>query len=173
MVSDAFGPWHEFYMLLGAASGTMVALLFVAASVAAGVFSSDRPAALRMFLSASVVHFSGILAVGLTVLAPLKDWTIFGALVSACGAFGLGYYGVTWYGAVRDGLSKSIGLDDRFWYAVLPAIGYLCETATGIAVIARVTDGTVALAVAMVILLFVGIHNSWDITVWTITRRKQ
>ena len=170
-LSDAFGPWHEFYMLLGTASATMVALLFVAASVASGVFSTDRPAALRMFLSASVVHFGGILAVCLLVLAPLHSWEPFGALVFGCGAFGLGYYILTWIGAVRDGLSKAIGLDDRCWYAVFPVIGYLCEAGSGIALIVHCNDGAMALAGTMVILLIVGIHNAWDITIWTITRK--
>ena len=69
---DALAHWHEFYMLLGTAAGTLVGLLFVAATVGAGVFSSDRPAPLRIFLSASVVHFSSVLMVSLIVLAPVE-----------------------------------------------------------------------------------------------------
>jgi len=33
-LAEALGRWHEFYMLLGGASATMVGLLFVAATVA-------------------------------------------------------------------------------------------------------------------------------------------
>jgi hypothetical protein len=32
-LADALAHWHEFYLLLGTAAGTLVALLFVAASV--------------------------------------------------------------------------------------------------------------------------------------------
>jgi hypothetical protein len=46
------------YALLGTAAGTLVGLLFVAATVATGIFPTDRPAPLRVFLSATVVHFS-------------------------------------------------------------------------------------------------------------------
>jgi hypothetical protein len=82
---DALGRWHEFYMLLGTASATLVGLLFVAATVGSGVFSAERRAPLRVFVSASVVHFSGILAVCLIVLAPLQSEVLFGALMCAAG----------------------------------------------------------------------------------------
>jgi hypothetical protein len=59
--AQALAPWYGFYALLGTASATMVGLLFVAASVAGGVFSQNRSGALPIFLSASVVHFSSIL----------------------------------------------------------------------------------------------------------------
>ena len=88
-LAEATAHWHEFYTLLGTASATLVGLLFVAASVSSGVFSSDRRAPLRMFMSASVVNFSGILAVCLIGLAPLRDWTTFGVLIAGGGVFGL------------------------------------------------------------------------------------
>ena len=73
-LAQEMARWHEFYALLGTASATLVGLLFVAATVSSGVFSSNRRAPLRVFLSATVVHFSGILAVCLIALAPLQSW---------------------------------------------------------------------------------------------------
>jgi hypothetical protein len=70
-VIDSLVRWHEYYMLLGTASATMVGLLFVAVTVGSGVFTGNRRAPLRVFVSASVVHFCGILAVCRIVLAPL------------------------------------------------------------------------------------------------------
>ena len=37
-LADALRPWHDFYTLFGAASATLIGLLFVAASVGTGVF---------------------------------------------------------------------------------------------------------------------------------------
>jgi hypothetical protein len=171
-LTDAMAPWHEFYTLLGTASATMVGLLFVAASVASGVFSADRRAPLRVFLSASVVHFGSILAASLIVLAPVGDWVLFGALVLGCGVFGLGYSCLAWRDTVRDGLSKRIEWDDRTWYIVLPIVCYVCETGAGVALVLGSSLGCAGLAVSVGMLLVVGIHNAWDITVWTITRRR-
>jgi hypothetical protein len=163
-------PWHEFYGLLGQASATMVGLLFVAASVGAGIFSQSRRGALRMFLSASVVQFGCILAGCLVVLAPVPRWDYLGALIAACGFLGLAYSAIAWRDAVRDGLSARIGLEDRIWYAVAPALGYCLQVAAGIAFILQQHFACAGLAAAMAALLLVAIHNAWDITVWSITR---
>ena len=110
---DALTHWHEFYALLGTAAGTLVGLLFVAATVAAGVFPSDRQAPLRIFLSATVVHFSSVLIVSLILLAPIENWTLLGVVVLVCGLIGIAYYGLVCRDATRDGLMAAIDLEDR------------------------------------------------------------
>jgi hypothetical protein len=169
---EAMSQWHEFYTLLGTASATMVGLLFVATTVGSGVFSSGRRAPLRIFLSASVINFSSVLVASLVVVAPGQSWESLGVMIALCGVFGLAYYGVVTREAIRDGLIKSVDLEDRTWYGVLPVIVYLFETACGVAVAMHLELGCVALAVSMGLLLVIGIHNAWDITVWTMTRRR-
>jgi len=73
---------------------------------------------------------------------------------------------------MRDGLSVRIAWDDRLWYMTLPIIAYLFETASGALLAVRLDLGCVALALAVGILLVIGIHNAWDITVWSITRPR-
>lgn len=171
-LTDALAPWHEYYALLGTASATMVALLFVAASVGTGVFSGDRRAPLRVFLSASVVHFSVILAACLIVLAPVGNWIAFGVMILGCGMFGLAYCGLSWRDMLRDGMFASIDLEDRIWYIAMPIVGYLAVAASGIMLLSRLMVGSTALALSTGTLLAVGIHNAWDITVWSMTRRR-
>ncbi|HEX3348537.1 MAG TPA: hypothetical protein VHS58_10615 [Acetobacteraceae bacterium] len=169
---QSLAPWHDFYTLLGEASATMTGLLFVAASVGAAVFSQNRPGALRMFLSASVVQFASILSGSLIVLAPLQQWEQVGGMILACGVVGLLYSALAWRDARRDGLTARIDLEDRVWYALAPAAGYLVEAGAGFALILRSGAACAALAVAMGLLLLVAIHNAWDITVWSVTRRR-
>jgi len=171
-LGDALSRWHEFYALLGAASGTLVGLLFVAATVAAGVFSTNRQAPLRVFLSASVVQFASVLVVSLIMLAPIASWIALGIMVLACGLTGLAYYGLVVRDAAHDGLLANIDLEDRTWYVVLPIIAYLTEAAAGVVLAVMSEPGCPVLAAAAGMLLVVGIHNAWDITVWTITRRQ-
>jgi hypothetical protein len=172
-LTQALAPWHDFYTLLGAASATMIGLLFVAVSVGSGVFSQSRPGPLRIFLSASVVQFGCVLGNCLLVLAPLDRWELLGGVVLACGVAGLGYAGMAWRDTVRDGLSAKIDLEDRIWYAVAPAIGYLILAAAGAALIAGRALGCVLHAVAVGGMLLVAIHNAWDITVWSVTRSNR
>jgi hypothetical protein len=75
--------------------------------------------------------------------------------------------------AERDGLAARIDLEDRVWYAVLPVVAYLFVAASGIMLALRAEAGWMSLAVSLGALLLVGIHNAWDITVWSITRRRE
>lgn len=171
-LSDALETWHEFYSLAGTASATLVGLLFVAASVGSGVFSHDRPAPLRVFLSASIVNFSSVLAACLVLLSPIESWLLLGLAVVACGMIGLVHCGVGLRDSMRSDLFAKIDLEDRTWYLVMPMTGYLLEAASGVSLALRWPQGCGALAVAVGLLLMVGIRNSWDITVWTVARRS-
>jgi hypothetical protein len=172
LLHDTLSVWHDFFMLLGTAAGTLVGLLFVAATVGSGVFSLDRRAPLRVFLSATVVHFSSVLAVSLVVLLPLTSWLVLGAMVLGCGLVGLGYSGLALRDSVRDGLITNVDWEDRTWYCILPIIAYLAEGTAGVSLAYGTEAGCAGLAASMGLLLVVGIHNAWDITVWTITRRQ-
>ena len=89
------------------------------------------------------------------------------------GLVGIAYCGLVWRDAMRDGLSAAIDMEDRVWYVVLPVAIYLCEVASGVMLAVGSAAGGVALAVALTLLLVVGIHNAWDITIWTVTRRRE
>ena len=172
-LSQALAPWHDFYTLLGEASATMTGLLFVAASLGSAIFAQSSLGALRMFLSASVVQFASILSGSLIVLAPLHRWEQAGALILACGLLGVLYSGLAWRTAVRDGVHAKIDLEDRLWYAVAPAVGYLIEAGAGIALFLRMGSACLVLAVAVSVLLAAAIHNAWDITIWGVTRKRE
>jgi len=170
---DALEVWHDFFILVGTAAGTLVGLLFVAATVSSGVFTLDRRAPLRVFLSATVVHFSSVLVVSLIVLVPLTSWLPLGAMILGSGLVGLGYSGLALRDSVRDGLITNIDWEDRTWYGILPVIAYLAQSAAGAILACGTEAGCAALAASMGLLLVVGIHNAWDITVWTITQRQR
>ncbi len=172
-MADTVASWRNFYELLGTGSATMIGLLFVAATVGAGAFSSDRRAPMRMFLSASVVHFAGILAVSLLVMAPLQSQILFGALIVAGGLFGLAYYAsnLARYGAGWTDQEDRSGRPDL---VRLPACRRLPvgDRVRGICLILGLTPGWPTLAITMGILLLIAIHNAWDITVWSMSRRR-
>jgi hypothetical protein len=106
-------------------------------------------------------------------MAPIQSRMLLASLFLACGVLGLVYSILTWRDTVRDGLSASIDLEDRTWYMVLPVACYLVEIGSGGLLLWRPPDGCVVLAIAMSMLLVIAIHNAWDITVWTITRRGE
>jgi hypothetical protein len=124
-----------------------------------------------VFVSATVVHFSSILVVSLCVMAPLPNVATYGLLFVLGGLFGCGYCFLVIRDTVRDGLSKSIELEDRIWYAALPVVGYVLMIASGVALVMGCEPGDLVLALSVGLLLIAGIRNAWDITIWIVTRR--
>lgn len=168
---DAMQPWHDLYMLFGTASATLIGLLFVAASVSSGVFDQTKHAALRSFLSPTVVHFASVLVACLIAVCPLRSWHMLGLLIGGDGVFGLAYALAVLHRMIRHGLTARIDLEDRMWYAILPAVDYAIMAAAGLTFFLWSELGCDVLAVAMGLLLLAGLRNAWDITVWTVMQR--
>jgi hypothetical protein len=172
-LADAVRPWHDLYILIGTASATLIGLMFVAASVGTGVYSKDRYHALRAFLSPTVVHFACALAACMFAIAPLRSWTLLGLLIGATGLYGLGYAVMVWRNMLRHGLTVSIDLEDRICYAAIPAVGYATMLAACVVLVLEQPAGCDLLAIAMGLLLMIGIRNAWDMTIFTVMRRGQ
>lgn len=171
-LAEAVRPWHDLYIVIGSASATLIGLMFVAASVGTGVYSKDRYHALRAFLSPTVVHFACAVAACMFAIAPLRYWVLFGLLIGATGLYGIGYAAMVWRNMLRHGLTMPIDLEDRICYAAIPAVGYATMLAAGITLCDGYETGCALLAIAMGLLLLIGIRNAWDMTIFTVMRRS-
>jgi hypothetical protein len=169
---DALHRWWEFYALIGGAAATLIGLMFVAASIGAGVFTSAHQAGIRSFLSPTVVHFSLVLVLCLVASAPIESVAALSASVIGVGTFGLGYSSAIWLRMRRHGLSATIDITDRLLYALLPIFVYPLVMAGGLAIAYHTGSAFGLLALAALSLLLVGIRNAWDMTVWIIDRRQ-
>jgi hypothetical protein len=57
-------------------------------------------------------------------------------------------------------------LDDWLWHAILPFVGYVVIVAAALRLSAVPTGALFALAGATVLLIFIGIHNAWDVVTY-------
>jgi hypothetical protein len=164
--AEALREWHDFYVLIGTASGALIGLMFVAASIAATAMGARYRPGVEAFISPTVAHFSAVLFLCLLVIAPTHTRISLGVVTLAGGAIGIGY-------CVRvrmhmHRLGTSIDLVDRVWYALIPGLGYLLLAASGAAWLMAIPSSPNVLAAALVLLLLAGIRNAWDMTVWIV-----
>ena len=159
--------WHEFYTLLGTAAATLVALLFVAVSLAIGFLSSEQQAPTRTFTSPVLAHYTYLLFVSLLVLMPISE-TVFTVILGVSAAAAIPYSS---YICVRVLRSNSRDLDDRFAYGASPPFAYATVFAAACFIYARWWAGPPLLAAALLLLLLVNIRNAWDLTVFFVQRR--
>jgi len=163
--SELLHEWHDFYVLLGTASATLVGLMFVAASIGATVFNEESRAALEAFITPTVVHFVAVLFGCLVFVMPSHRWETLSALLALGGVAGTIYTGrVILQLVVRRRFN--VDLTDRAFYGLIPLAGYLLAlTAAGL-VFAHSEVGAYAMAVAVMLLLTAGLRNAWDMMLW-------
>ncbi|MGH7842236.1 MAG: hypothetical protein ACREQD_11940 [Candidatus Binataceae bacterium] len=169
---DPLIHWREFYALIGAAAATLIGLMFVTASIGAGVISGERRIGIPLFLSPTVMHFGAVLMVCLIGAVPTETRGSLAVLLMLGGVGGLGYALSVWRRMRKHGVIGKIDIIDRLWYARLPIVGYLLIFGAGVGFAARRESSPNLLALAVILLLLAGIRNAWDMTVW-ITQRRQ
>jgi hypothetical protein len=168
-LADLVHDWRDFYALLGTASATLVGLLFVAASIGVSTFREEHRDPLGSFLTPTVVHFSVILFDSILACVPSQSWRSLGGMLGAGAVAGLAYSArIFFLIVVRRRFNVDVG--DRLFYAAIPMLGYVLLAVAAALLFLRSPLSADVAAAALLILLFAGIRNAWDMTVWTVTR---
>ncbi len=164
-LSELLHEWHDFYVLLGTASATLVGLMFVAASIGATVFNEEHRAALESFITPTVVHFAAVLFACLLIIMPIHSWKSLAVLLGVGGLAGLFYSGrVVLQLTVRQRFK--VELIDRLFYALIPLAGYLLALAAATLGFLHVVASAYVMAAALLTLLIAGLRNAWDMMLW-------
>src|SRR5262249_5402714 len=167
--AELFHTWHDFYILVGTASATLVGLMFVSASIGSSVFSEQSRFALQAFLRPTVGNFAAALVGCIGVMIPSQTWLSLGVMLAAGGGAGLIYAGRVWfYMFIRR--SFHVDVIDRTFYATVPLLGYLLVLAAGILLLLGKRWSAEVTAAALVVLMFAGVRNAWDMTTWIMMR---
>jgi hypothetical protein len=168
-VTDLLHAWHDFYLLAGTASATLVGLMFVAASIGAQVFTEENRAAMEAFISPTVVHFCTTLFVSIIATVPVHSGLPLAVLFILIGLAGLIFAARVW---IQLLIRRRFQVDviDRMFYALIPCVGHLLVVIAGVALVLDPALGLDCLAAAALILLFAGIRNAWDMTIWIVIK---
>src|SRR5947207_6099594 len=125
MVEAAAAPllehWHDFYQLIGTAAAALVALLFVAASIGAGLITRQPHGPTRTYMSPIAFHFTSALFVSAIALIPSHSRLTLGALVGLNAIAGMVYAGFVLRRLFTDNIADHA---DRVCYGMLPLFAY-------------------------------------------------
>lgn len=174
----ALSEWQSFYVLVGSAAAALTGLTFVVITISqerGDVASSaaSRLTGLRVFITPTAVHFSAALWLSALMCMPRQTAASLEVLLALTGLAGLIYCA-----PVLRHMFTSISsfgykpfVSDWIWNAILPVLAYLGLAATGLVLPHRPTPSLDAVGGVVLLLLFIGIHNAWDVVVWTTTER--
>jgi hypothetical protein len=167
-LSEALENWHDFYVLVGTAGATLVALLFVAISLAIGVVTKESAERSQLFITPVVFHFSVVFFLAAISLIPTHKPAFFVVLIGGTGVVG---FAVTSVVTVRL-LKIWDDHTDHLAYGALPALSY---AALLFAAVLLVMDSEWTLDVfagAVLSLLMVNIRNAWDLAIAFVQRQS-
>jgi hypothetical protein len=168
-LTDLLREWHDFYLLVGTAAGTLVGLMFVSASIGASIYNESHLAAMKAFVTPTVMHFSAMLFIAILVMVPSHTFTTLGVLLGIGGVFGIGYSARVVY-ALLVRHRFTVDVSDRLFYALIPVLGYALVVASGILLLVKSSWSFNIMAAAVLVLLIAAIRNAWDMTLWAVMR---
>jgi hypothetical protein len=154
--------WHDFYVLVGTAGATLLALLFVAISLGVGFLTEKRSAPTRAFYSPVVVHFTAVFFLSAIALVPAHRIVFLAALIGACAGIGVAVSLFVTIQLLRHDWTNY--KQDHLAYGILPAIAYVALLAAALMIWTERDFALDVLAGALLTLLIVNIRNAWDLT---------
>jgi hypothetical protein len=132
-----------------------------------------RPTGLRAFVTPTIVHFGGVLALAAFLSMPHQHVATLSAGFVAGGLAGLGYGVSTALNLRRQGPEYVPVREDWMWNVILPSVAYAALFLLGGLIWVRPAQTLFGVAAISLALLFIGIRNAWDIAIWMTIQRKQ
>jgi len=164
--------WESFYVITGSAAGALTGLTFVVMTFVAQPKAGSSTPHVAAFNTPTVVHFCVALLVSAMLTAP---WPALSQLALLLGLSGLA--GMAYAGLVVLRLSRLTAYhpdwEDWLWYAIFPLAAYAALVAAAILLPANPARTLFGIGAITLVLLFIGIHNSWDIVTYVAVGRSQ
>jgi hypothetical protein len=162
--------WDNFYVIVGSSAAGLTGLTFVVIALA-----SDRHvvklSGLRTFITPVVMHFGSALLISALLCIPGQTAITLSACIGVTGAVLSSYGVVTTYRMYRGRGSYRPVFEDWLWNAVLPTLCYLALLLAGVWALRQPAAALYMVGAAALTLLFIGIHNAWDVAVWVTVER--
>lgn len=154
--------WDSFYVIVGSAAGALIGLQFVVLTLIAGrpqiTHSREAGAA---FATPTIIHFGAALLLSALSRMPWQTITAFAVFWGIVGFSGMAH-AITVARHMRSQGAYHPEFVDWLFYLVLPLAAYATLAVSAFAAPSHRREALFAVAGAALILLFVGIHNSWD-----------
>jgi hypothetical protein len=161
VIVSPLAAWESFYVITGSSAAALTGLQFVViALVAEGERRSSRRE-IDAFGTPTVVHFCSVLLLAAILTAPWHLLSNVGLVLGATGLLGIFYVGVVIRRARRQSGYKPV-FEDWLWHAILPFLAYAILAAAAMPLSRHPAPALFWVGAAALLLLFIGIHNSWD-----------
>ncbi|MBV8910477.1 MAG: hypothetical protein JOZ89_06930 [Gammaproteobacteria bacterium] len=169
MDASVLAGWDNFYVIVGSSAGGLTGITFVVIVLVRETMQGARPAGVGAFVTPTIVHFGGVLALAAFLSMPHQH------LISLSAGFALaGLAGMIYGGSIAGNMRRARGhyvpvLEDWLWNVILPTLVYGCLVVVAVMIWRWPAQTMYVVATLSLAMLFIGIRNAWDIAVWMTT----
>jgi hypothetical protein len=168
-----FRDWENFYLIVGSAAAALIGIMFVVATLMAGLESRAVSRGARVFFTPIVFHFGVVVVISAIAVVPELPSPVVGALVALCAATGCVYSATTTIRIFNRGSGDTPShWSDKYFYGFLPTATYLGLVCAAGAVWLSPRGAAYAIGASMLALLLIGIRDSWDLGTYLLQRAR-
>jgi hypothetical protein len=164
---DMLEKWHDFFLILGAAAGTLIGSMFVVVSIASGMIRGGELTS-RIFVTPTIIHLAVVLLTCALVLVPTLTPLRLGVIVVAEGIVFLAYAGRNVFHISQR---RAVEWSDHLWYGIDPLVAYLVMIGGGVLLLTDHAGAIETIALALALLIMGGIRNAWDLILFFLERQ--
>ena len=163
--------WDSFHVIVGSAAGALIGLQFVVLMLIAQTPPPRATEAGAAFATPTIVHFGVALFLSALLRAPWPTITVAAVFWGIMGIAGVAY-AVVVIARVRRQTVYQPDFGDWWFYVLLPLAAYAIIAVSAFVVPAHTREALFGLGAAALLLLFSGIHNSWDSVAYHVFANK-
>jgi len=157
--------------MTGSSAAALTGLMFVVISLVTGRTRPSTHDGIATFSTPTVMHFAAALMVSAILVMPWRSVTPAGVVTAFIGLCGVTYI-VRVMRRTRRLTEYTADLEDWIWYTILPLVAYGALSAAAMALPTAPGPALFTLAGAVLLLMFIGIRNAWDVVTYvTVVRR--
>jgi len=170
-VLSPLAAWGNFYVIVGSSAAALTGLQFVVIALVAEAKTRSTMAEIRAFGTPTIVHLCAVLLISTILSAPWTAFSTVGISLGSCGAAGV-VYAVMIVLRTRRQTGYTPVLEDWLWHCMLPLMAYSALVVAAIVLARHVSSSLFTVAAAVILLLFIGIHNAWDTVTYILVERS-
>jgi hypothetical protein len=172
MTLPSLADWNNYYIIIGSAAAGLTGLTFVVIALAADARKAN-PGGLTAYVAPTIIHFSSVLALSAFLCLPGHTVLSLSIGFGALGGFGVlfGYFVAR--GILRIAEFYAPVLEDWVWHVSGPELAYAMLCVMALLVWHHAPFALYGVALIAAVLLFIGIHNAWDVAVSISAQRQK
>jgi len=168
-----FSDWDNFYLIVGSGGGALIGVMFVVATLTAGLEENRASRGAVIYITPIVFHFAIVLVVSAIAVTPGLPVEAVGVLIAICALLGLAYAVATLIRVFSVTIEEVPDWEDKIFYGIIPVLAYVLLACATAAIWIVPMRAALFIGAVILLLLLIGIRDAWDLATYLVSRSHQ